>query len=1218
MLLHHLPTKLAYKKLLILLTFFCVCAMNVQAQLTCNVAERMNPPTHTSMSEDHSPEVVVVVYLHGVRDASNVISASTTDFAIMRSILGTPEFLSVKDGSVGTGGYAAGHFAGFEIETSGLLSLSLLGNISISVLSGGSVVETKSVDASLLSASLLTTGGRGTVGFVTSVAFDEVRINTSSVLALGDIKVYNAVIEKYCAGPALDCNTPTTLTSPSFPLSVDMAHTGISGVACILCSISNPENAIDASLSNFATIDLTLSVGVTGSIAIKDNVTKHPAGTFAGFDISSSSLLSAGVLSNLSVKTYKNGVATGDVASGASLLSSGSSILSGGGRKIYGFFATQEFDEIELVAENLVGLSLGTINVYGAVFEKFCKAPLPACNVMTPYANPAYPVYVDGQNSGVDGLVCTLCSINNSQNAVDANPSNFVSIVLPVGVATTANFAVANAVDTMPVNSFAGFDLETNSLVSASVISSATIQLYHNGSLVQTGSGNALIVGATTSLLSTTSRQLVGIIANVEYDEVKISFSQLVGADLGTIKIYSAVFQKSCMPTIICNHSYYLNAPDFPAVINIERTGIFGAVSALGTISDPWNVVSASKTDFARISNTAAVAAVASISVLDPVSTYPAGTFAGYVIQTAAVPPVLLNLFNAITVTTYLNGSLQESKTGGSLIDLTVLATLIGTPGGASYNVGFETTAPFDEIRISVSSLVGVGLLGGDYVDVYGAFIDTRTSSSATLACQQTYPDINATFLGVLAVGNVSTNDIARTGTTYGTPIASSGNPATTLPVLNSDGTYTFMPTVVGVYEFSVPVCFPGGIVPCPKEMLTITVLDNTVGYKNPPVANTDIAMANFNSPVIVTALVNDAIGTPGSRLDTGSISIVDLNGAAAGNSKNGGTAVASTITGLITYTPATGFSGSDTVLYTICDNQTPTAMCASASIVITVLPSGVVNMTSAADDYDQTPQGAPMTGQVLTNDIDPEGHGQTVTPKTYTAPGGAYTFSVNALGEFTFTPDASFTGPASMTYQVSDNQVPPASANATIYMLVSPLSFPLPLKLVSFEGQTSNCNSILSWKSGSELNLNYYRLEYSTDAKTWVELKKIAGKGNGSSYQAEHQATNGKAYYRIVMVEINGAKSQSNVINLNNDCSNGTMRVYPNPASDELTIDLTGVNTETIYSILDIMGKPVLSGSLELNSKNNINLRQMAQGLYILETVSNGSKTIHSFQVIR
>jgi hypothetical protein len=157
--------------------------------------------------------------------------------------------------------------------------------VTVTTYNNGSQVETKDVVTNLLGieSSLIDASGNTTVGFITTADFDEVRITyTTLVGVLFSGQVYYPVIEKFCAGSALVCNTQTNVSNPSYPVVIDATQTGITGVACVGCSISNPENVISSSTSDYATITMSASLGSNASISVKDVLTTYPIGTFAG------------------------------------------------------------------------------------------------------------------------------------------------------------------------------------------------------------------------------------------------------------------------------------------------------------------------------------------------------------------------------------------------------------------------------------------------------------------------------------------------------------------------------------------------------------------------------------------------------------------------------------------------------------------------------------------------------------------------------------------------------------------------------------------------------------------------------------------------------------------------------------------------------------------------------------------------------------------------
>jgi hypothetical protein len=245
---------------------------------------------------------------------------------------------------------------------------------------------------------------------------------------------------------------------------------------------------------------------------------------------------------------------------------------------------------------------------------------------------------------------------------------------------------------------------------------------------------------------------------------------------------------------------------------------------------------------------------------------------------------------------------------------------------------------------------------------------------------------------------------------------------------MTSNGSYTFISNMVGLYTYDVPVCVPGQVAPCPPTPLYITVLNSSI-VTNPPVANPDVAFTQINTPVTLKSLANDAAGNPGSSLVTSSVIIVS-------NPANG-TASVNPATGDITYTPNPGYVGSDMLRYQVCDNQ-GVPKCAQANQFITVKAGGIANTTQAADDYKITNFNTSATGNVKTNDSDAEGHTQTVTAQSTTVPGKG-TLILQTNGDYNFIPNTGFSGPIDFPYTTCDNGVPVACASATLHVLVRP-----------------------------------------------------------------------------------------------------------------------------------------------------------------------------------
>jgi len=289
-------------------------------------------------------------------------------------------------------------------------------------------------------------------------------------------------------------------------------------------------------------------------------------------------------------------------------------------------------------------------------------------------------------------------------------------------------------------------------------------------------------------------------------------------------------------------------------------------------------------------------------------------------------------------------------------------------------------------------------------------------------------PDFNATFVDVVANGNVETNDDVPAGTTYGISPVYTGGPAGAVFTLNMgpDGVYDFVSNTVGVYTWNVPVCIPPLESGCQTSELTITVVD----FLEPdlrPIANVDIATTEVNESVEINTLSNDQCVVVGEcSLDAGSVTIVD-------NPSNGTVTVDGT-TGNTTYTPNTDFVGHDTLRYQVCVDGEP-LNCAQAYQVITILGTSSNNTTSAADDFATGPQDTPLTGDASLNDVDAEDDTQTVNANTITNDAGTFTIATD--GTWTFTPNETFYGQVDFPYTTCDDNADQACADATVHILI-------------------------------------------------------------------------------------------------------------------------------------------------------------------------------------
>jgi gliding motility-associated-like protein len=264
--------------------------------------------------------------------------------------------------------------------------------------------------------------------------------------------------------------------------------------------------------------------------------------------------------------------------------------------------------------------------------------------------------------------------------------------------------------------------------------------------------------------------------------------------------------------------------------------------------------------------------------------------------------------------------------------------------------------------------------------------------------------------------GNLSSNDNLPSGGTYTYTVATPPNPAEGSVVINPDGTYTFTPATgfTGTATFTYQVCNQLGV--CSTATVSVLVLP-------PPVAVNDTATTPINTPVNGNASTNDNLPSGGTYTYT--VTTPPANGSVTMNPD-----------GTYTYTPNTGFTGTDVFTYQVC-NQV--GQCSSATVTVNVVPAPVAN-----NDTYTMPQNGSLSNTVATNDVLPASgnpHTFSLVSGGSAAANGTLTF--NADGTFTYVPNTGFSGTVSFTYQVCNSLTPVQcdDAVATIVVLPPPVA---------------------------------------------------------------------------------------------------------------------------------------------------------------------------------
>jgi len=166
-----------------------------------------------------------------------------------------------------------------------------------------------------------------------------------------------------------------------------------------------------------------------------------------------------------------------------------------------------------------------------------------------------------------------------------------------------------------------------------------------------------------------------------------------------------------------------------------------------------------------------------------------------------------------------------------------------------------------------------------------------------------------------------------------------------------------------------------------------------------------------------------------------------------------------------------------------------------------------------------------------------------------------------------------------------------------------------LPVKLSSFNAKVNNCVVNLDWTSATESDLATYEIQSSNDGAKYKTIATIPAAGTTSNQKYSFQQVNpqqGKLYYRLKMVGIDGNFEYSKTIAMKLDCSKKQVFVYPNPVRDILNINITNSQDNvTTGKLYNANGKLVYTGNM-ISGTNTINMTGFAKGIYMLQLISN------------
>lgn len=259
----------------------------------------------------------------------------------------------------------------------------------------------------------------------------------------------------------------------------------------------------------------------------------------------------------------------------------------------------------------------------------------------------------------------------------------------------------------------------------------------------------------------------------------------------------------------------------------------------------------------------------------------------------------------------------------------------------------------------------------------------------------------------------------------------------------------------------------------------------------------------------------------------------------------------------------------------------------------------------------------------VLPNDYDPDGNAVFASLITNSPDGNVV---LNSFGNFTFTPNAGFTGPStSFTYIVCDNNgLCSDVATVLITFQTNGLS---PALIADFGAVYANDKVNVKWTTTFELNNDHFEVERSTDGINFKLADTLKGQGSSTvkhEYQfnddiSKNVLNKNDIYYRLKQVDAAGKSVYTKVlvVRVYRTKTLQSLSVTPNPAINDIKVNVQlNENAYIVLKVANSSGIEVVRKTTRgSNGSNTFTLEgtnRLQAGVYFLEMIVNSNERMN------
>ena len=212
--------------------------------------------------------------------------------------------------------------------------------------------------------------------------------------------------------------------------------------------------------------------------------------------------------------------------------------------------------------------------------------------------------------------------------------------------------------------------------------------------------------------------------------------------------------------------------------------------------------------------------------------------------------------------------------------------------------------------------------------------------------------------------------------------------------------------------------------------------------------------------------------------------------------------------------------------------------------------------------------------------------------------------------------PDVTISSGSIIVSGISSSVIPMNSTKYITIGSVNPTTSLLPIELLSFNARANNKIVYLDWKTASEKDNDYFTVERSQKGIDWEKVKNIDAVGNSNAinyYETTDENPHiGQSYYRLKQTDFDGQFSYAAIKPIYISSGTQTVKVYPNPTKNQITIEGSLSELEQI-TILNILGQEVINAVIVSGQAPilKMDLSRLPNGFYTIKTTNSVVKII-------